>query len=707
MGLFAWLLVAAIGAGAQNTLISVKKGNRGDKSWAVFTFDKKAILIGVFQPDMGKLSLYLWGESGMLNGSVITLDQAYDRSILIKQARPSIIRADILNAAPGPMSVLKKDGYLVVAFNDERLLDGSTLLYGEGIGIPGKMTGLTSSTEGNKTTAFIPFEGAFDWIGYVRSSPETASLFIRGADLADGRNDLNFDQGAFHSIRLMGIQGETSGIKAEVMVTQNTPIQIARKTSKMIVQVSSAQAESDTSDAISQLASAEAEKPKPLRPAVETSIESAQPVEAKALPPPAGETETKPGEETIPWDKLVSFTFRNTPVRDALQLVASSNSLNMVITEGVRGAVTMELKNVTLRQAMDKIINTQKCEYTVDGSIITVKPVEAKYAGGRVTKVYRLKYADAVNVAKVIKRIATSDSLVDAFRPEFLDFSEAGKNRMASNTQTVQGIRRSSVLVVTDRPEKIQEIDQVIRDLDKPPAQIFIESKMVEMSPENSNKLGIDWNQSFDLAYSALPGGNKTLDLLNTGGGLQINREWQTGQLTKNQYATLLNFLQEKTDAKLILNPKINAMDNEEAIISIGQTVPVASIQRGTGGQGDMVTFSYREVSIRLNVTPHVLGNGEITMYINPVIEEITEWRTLYGSEAPVTDKRSVNSIITVRNGETIVIGGLIRNQRKKTLKKVWLLGNLPLFGRLFQYETEIEKQTDLMIFITPNIVES
>jgi len=701
-----WTAALLAGAYAQNTLVSVKKGNRGDKSWAVFTFDKKAILVGISQPDLGKLSLYLWGNSGVLDGSVITLDQTYDRSIIIKQVHASIIRADILNTAQGPLSILKKNGFVVVAFNDERLLDGSTLLYAEGIDQPGRATRMDSQFENDKMTASIQFEGGFDWIGYVRSSPDMAYLLIRGADLLLDRDQFSFTQGALRSVRFAGLQGETSGIRSELALTPDANVNIVRKANEMVVSVSTATGEADTTT-VPRVVSTDAEKPKPtefdtVSPRTESGQNGSRMLESAPKEPPV----TTEAQDAIPWERLVSFEFRATPIRDVLQTVATTNSLNLVITEGVKGTVTMKLDNVTLRQALDKVINTQKCEYTVDGNIITVKPVEAKYAGGRITKVYRLKYADAANVAKVIKRIATNDSLVDVFRAEFLDFSEAGKNRMTFNQQVVQGIRRSSVLVVTDRPEKIQEIDQAIREMDKPPSQIHIESKMVEITPDFSNKLGINWDKTMQLAYQNLPGGNQSLDILNAG-GFEIGREWQTGRLSRNQYSSLLDFLQTRTDAKLILNPQITAMDNEESIISIGKTVPIAQIQRGSGGQGDLVTFTYREVSIRLNVTPHVLGNGEITMYINPVIEEITDWKTLYGSEAPITDKRSVNSIVTVRNGETVVIGGLIKNSRVKKTKRVWLLGSLPLFGRLFQYEDEAETQTELMIFITPNVVES
>ena len=134
-------------------------------------------------------------------------------------------------------------------------------------------------------------------------------------------------------------------------------------------------------------------------------------------------------------------------------------------------------------------------------------------------------------------------------------------------------------------------------------------------------------------------------------------------------------------------NPRILAMNNEESSISVGTTVPIPRIQRGSGGQGDMVTFEYKEINIQLNVTPHLGVDNEIIMYIAPIIKEITGWVEIGVQRAPITDKRSVNSIITVKNEETVVIGGLIKNHTKKVMKKVWLLGDIPLIGKLFQHE--------------------
>ena len=390
-------------------------------------------------------------------------------------------------------------------------------------------------------------------------------------------------------------------------------------------------------------------------------------------------------DDQIPWEDRVSFGFTGTPIRDALRIVARGSNLNMVIAEGVEGLVTMDLRGVTLKQALDMIVHTHDCEYIVDNGIITVKPVATVYTGGSLTKVYRLKYADAENVSKVVKKVASNDSLVQVFHPEFLHFDVAGKNRMMKREVAIQGIRRSSVLVVTDRPEKIREIDRVIRQLDRAPAQIIIESKLVEMAPVHESELGINWDKTITAMIQwqdMLPDGDaQNVSFWNT--APDMGGKFQMGHLTASEYKAVLDFINEKTDSKLISNPRLLAMDNEESSISVGTTVPVPRIQRGLGGQGDMVTFEYKEVNIQLNVTPHVTGNNHITMYVNPIIEEITGWVEYLQHRAPITDKRTVNSIVTVMNGETVVIGGLIKNQRIKTTSRVWLLGSLPLLGKI------------------------
>jgi type IV pilus secretin PilQ/predicted competence protein len=691
----------------QSTLESIKKGNRGDKSWAVFAFDKKAVWIGLSQDDAGQITLFFLGEAGPMDGSVVTIDPEYNRSILIHQVtgNPPVFRADIGYEPNLPLSILKKNGNVVVAFNDERLLDGSQVAYGDAVSQPARLVSVLPSEGTDRVTVSMQFDGRFDWAGFARHADRSAVLFVGNSELAIPGGETEFPGGAFQRLQLSPILGQSPGIRALLGVLPDSRFNVVLKGNALLLD-SPRRPEGGELFAGSSGGFAEETEPEtPVStPAERTQPETEAPVRTAVDTPPPND-----GSSGIPWDQRVSFEFNSTPVRDALRLVAASNSLNMVVSDAVKGKVTMKLENVTLKQAMDKIIYTNDCDYYVDGNIITVRPMSVSSKAGRITKVYRLRYADAVNVAKVIKRIATNDSLVEAFSSDFLDYSQAGTARVDYELSTIQGIRRSSILVVTDSPEKVREISQVIAELDKRPVQILIESKLVEVAPSYTNELGIDWDKTLNMAYNTSAESRTKTGVLFNGTSAEapvfgLSRTMSLGRLNASQYAAMLDFLKTKTNSKLVSNPRLLATDNEESSISVGKTVPVARIQRGMGGQGDMVTFDYKEISVRLNVTPHVGPNDEITMYVNPIIEEIVEWKVVSGNEAPVTDKRSVNSIITVKNGETVVIGGLVKNIRNETTKRVWLLGSLPLIGRLFQHDYEQDLQTDMMIFITPTI---
>ena len=692
----------------QSSLVSIKKGNCGDKSWAVLAFDRNAIWIGLSQEEEGKFSLYFLGDAGVMDGSVVTVDPEYNRSVLVKQVktRPPIFRADVVYETNLPLSVLKKSGHVVVAFNDERLLDGSQILYGEGASTPARLVSVTPIEGPDRVNASLKFEGRFDWTGYVHYGNNTAAVLIRNSELGVSRNEYAVSGGAIQNVQLSAFEGEVPGIKVLFSVLPSSKFNIAIKENALVLESPKTARETENLFAQDSQPGLQESSPSQI---MQTSVSESVPA---AAPPQTASSEglTASQDPEIPWDQKVSFEFNSTPVRDALRLVAASNSLNMVISEAVKGKTTMKLDNVTLKQALDKIIFTNDCDYYVDGNILTVRPMAIASKAGRITQIYRLRYADAVNVAKVVKRIATNDSLVEAFQAEFLDYAEAGKLRTGYKLSTIQGIRRSSILVVTDSPEKIREINRVIEELDKPPYQILIESKLVEITPSTNNQLGIDWDKTFKVNFSSNAATEtKESSVVNAGSTAAmpffgVDRSIQMGKLTASQYAAMIDFLKTKTNSKLMSNPRLLATDNEESSISVGKTVPVAQVQRGMGGSGDMVTFDYKEISIRLNVTPHVGSNNEITMYVNPIIEEIVDWKVYGGNEAPVTDKRSVNSIVTVKNGETVVIGGLVKNQLTEVTKRVWLLGSLPFIGRFFQHDSKVESQTDLMIFITPTI---
>lgn len=406
----------------------------------------------------------------------------------------------------------------------------------------------------------------------------------------------------------------------------------------------------------------------------------------------------------------ISMNYHDAEIPNVLRLLSAQNHVNIIAGSDVTGKITVSLQNVSLREALDTILKANGYNYIVQGNVILVKKANQDLPGEMVTKVFRLKYVDANNLKntlQVLKSKKGSIEVFDTFFQKSQNEKQAKPGQMARTKQSSSSKSHSSVLIVRDRPEKVRQITQLIAQLDIAVPQIMIESKLVEMSPINEDKLGIDWDKTIKstlLWQQLLPGGEKQsysalMPDLRSG-------QWTLGRLSASEFKVVLDFLKKHTDSKLISNPRITTMDNEEAVISVGTTFPIPQINRGLAGQGDIVTFNYKDVDIKLRVTPHVSENRKIIMSVNPVIEEVTGEVTVDVNRAPITSKRSVSTIVSVKDGETIVIGGMIKNNTITTTSKVFLLGDIPLLGSFFRHQTKEKKQSDLMIFITPHIVE-
>lgn len=785
-----WMLICApLAAQGEATLQSVQRGQAGDRTWLVFTFDQQVIWNGLSRAEEGKLSLYIMGSPGSLNGKSWEMGDIFGPSVTVRRIdqQPGVFGVDCLFPSNVPVAVVKRLRHLIISFRDDRFVQQA---FGQNSGdisaTPGMLTGFESAHENSQAVHTLAFNGSFNWVAFMQPAGSVGALFVDGAGIGITQRERVVSESDLSKMQLFPVP-DRRALKAVLYFEPGAAYSVVKKHRQLIVQTTSRPIGKDF---------ARSEPPQKkedmdLLDALLMGEEESQPGKAEAVPEPISRTlsqtpekrvdkaestmpapvkkedvgpvaeiareekveqteesdwqrlkafrsnvesgakakaptklakapslqrlkarDDKPEEQPewdIPWSQSVSFRFDDTPLKDALRTVSRVNRINMVIGSGVTGKVTMDLQKVTLRQALNMLVYTNDCEYVVDEGIITVKTTKKEYAGGMITRVYRLKNAEADNLAPVIKQIVSDDSLVQVYYPEFLNFDKAGKQRQAANKVAIQGVRRSSVLVVTGRPEHIREVDRVIEELDRPIKQIMIHSKLVEMSPQNNSQMGINWDKTITMALNQvdiLNGGEKMNysalnDAPGNGGSMNL------GHLSASKFKAVIDFLDETTETKLKSNPSLLAMDNHETSISVGTTVPVPKIQRGFGGQQDMVTFDYKEVNIQLNVTPHITENERITMFVNPVIEEISGWVEYEGNQAPITNKRAVNSIVNVQNGETVVIGGLIKTQKMRTVKKVWLLGSLPLLGKLFQHETFEDKQTDLMIFITPQIVEN
>lgn len=404
----------------------------------------------------------------------------------------------------------------------------------------------------------------------------------------------------------------------------------------------------------------------------------------------------------------ITIDFRGADIGNVLRVLARQNGLNIVASDSVRGEITVSLKNVTVEQALESILRANGYKYIIENGVIVVKPVRAFRPADMESRVFRLRYIDAHNVYEAITDLRSREGNVKVLTASFHNRKDVyDVNDKTEHQREQKYWLRSSVLVVTDFPANLEAIAELIQELDRPVHQVMIEARLVETSPLQAQNLGIDWSKSIAAEIFnqvALPGG----DIYRYSSQSPLpnkDRRITFGTLNTSQFNAVLNYLQSKMNTRLVSNPRILAMDNEPSDISVGTKFPIPQITRGVGGQGDIVTFDYRDIDIKLRVIPHVTDSSTITMYVNPIIEEITGEVTVDRNTAPITSKREVDTVVKVRDGETIVIGGMIKEREVVSVNKVWLLGDIPLLGHLFRNKTSERRQSDLLIFITPQIV--
>lgn len=396
----------------------------------------------------------------------------------------------------------------------------------------------------------------------------------------------------------------------------------------------------------------------------------------------------------------ISLDVKGAQLSNVLRLIAKQGNLNIVASQDVNATITVSLTNVTVKEALDLVVKAGGLDYIVKNQVILVKPRDKFEAPELETKIYRLKYVDANNLKNSAIQVLSPQAKVQVYYHSYRREQTADEDGKGGKIKN-----RSSTLIVTDSPENIQHLNAMIAALDVPAPQIMIEAKLIEISPQSDEKLGIDWSKTINAQIFRevlLPSGTpvrQSAEIPLTGGNISY------GTLTFDEYSAVIDFLNSNTNTKLISNPRILATDNQEAYISVGTTFPIPKITRGVGGQGDVVTFEYRDVNIALRVTAHVSDNETITLFVNPEVEEVIGQVSAGGNSAPITSKRSVETVVTLKNNETMVIGGLIRENTIETVSKVWLLGDIPLIGNLFRHKTKTKKQTDLLIFITPRLV--
>lgn len=383
-------------------------------------------------------------------------------------------------------------------------------------------------------------------------------------------------------------------------------------------------------------------------------------------------------------ERTVSLDVKNADIIDVLRMLATLFQVNFVSSPEVKGTITMRLERVPFPNALDALLKAVECNAVdLGGGVIMVKPRKRDMEGELATRIYFLNDVEADDAKKTVERLLSEKGKAE------LSYRRVGEGG---------GSKRTSILVVNDLPERLAKIDEVMRELDKPSPQITIEAKFIETTLNADDVYGIDWSIRA-AAVAEPPEIGKEVSL-----PLMLN-EMLLGKITLAQMSAALDIIRSRGKAKLLANPKTLTLDNQTSEITMGVEIPILQVKVDPETRERTYTWQERYIPIALAVTPHLTDDGRINMEIKTRIEAITGWKISQEQELPIVAKREAKTQISVRDGEVIVIGGLVKEQETQSVTKVPILGDIPLLGSLFTRRSTKKEKNELIIFIIPKVV--
>jgi len=441
-------------------------------------------------------------------------------------------------------------------------------------------------------------------------------------------------------------------------------------------------------------------------------------------------------------EPIISLDFQDVSIKDVLKMFSMQSGLNFIASEAVSNRkVTLYLDKVPLSNAMDKIFSANNLSYELDSkaNIFVVKDW-GKMEVETITKVFYLKHATvsssslkaeaSTNLGSTSSGSSTSPgsstssgSSGTSSSGKWKSEAESGitysvKKLLSANGSLIEDFRTNS-LIVTDTPAHMKVITQVINSLDIEIPQIMLEVEMLDVSKNAVDKLGVKYGQTPFTAF--IYGASASLGfpysgwskIFRTGDGSMFINPGSVsdqGVATGSPYQVQMDFLKKQSDTKVLARPRIMTLNNETAELKIITDEAIGEIT-DIQGQGSSsittVTAERVETGISLRVTPQINSdNGDITMFISPTVKDATT--STFNTAYKDPEERSTKQTVRIKDGETVVIGGLIRHDKSETLTKLPILGDIPIIGVMFRHkDKDKDRERELLVFITPRIVKS
>ena len=401
----------------------------------------------------------------------------------------------------------------------------------------------------------------------------------------------------------------------------------------------------------------------------------------------------------------ISFDYSDADIREVLSMLGAKAGVNMIYAADVAGTITMNLTKVPFDEAFKTVLSVQglAAQQVGDNILRIATPATLLSEQSKAflqTRVFFLNYSKAADIMVQVNAVAEAEG------------------RKSSSVMDAA----NNALIVTDSAMGLETTARLIRSLDRVPKQVVIEAKLVEVSLDSSFDMGVNWG------YSSLDSKGRYVGMNDSNNSVMVNgvatpfpsrNDTGVNLTSKNIYGGLrlgrigsnyildiaIQAAAKKGKAKVLSDPKVATLNNKEATINITNQLPydTAEVTTTNGVAATTYKTTYVTTGIILKVTPTINSDGRITMKINPSVSQPS---TASGSVAPAVDTRSTDTNVIVRDGETIVIGGLIHDSQSDAVYKVPLFGDIPLIGALFRKKSTSRSRMELLIFVTPKIME-
>lgn len=406
----------------------------------------------------------------------------------------------------------------------------------------------------------------------------------------------------------------------------------------------------------------------------------------------------------------LSLNFQDIDVRSVLQLIADFTNLNLVASDTVQGGITLRLQNVPWDQALDLVLKTKGLDKRKIGNVLLVAPADEIAARERQElesqkqisdlaplrrELLQVNYAKAADIAKLFTSVTSAEAKADERGSITVD--ERTNNIIAYQTQ-----------------DRLDELRRIVAQLDIPVRQVMIEARIVEANVDYDKSLGVRWGGSAQNKGNWNTSGvNGSSTTIGTPGSTSTNSPFvdlgAAGNtsgigiafITDNVLLDLELTAMEKTgNGEIVSQPKVVTSDKETAKILKGTEIPYQE-----ASSSGATSVSFKEASLSLEVTPQITPDNRIIMEVKVTKDEPDYLNKV--QDVPPIKKNEVNAKVLVNDGETIVIGGVFSNTQSKVVDKVPFLGDVPYLGRLFRRDVVSEKKSELLVFLTPRIMNN